>query len=182
MLQAKIYGRGGQGAQMAAQILAAAFFLEGKYVQAFASYGGARRGALVSSFMRVDDRPIRLRCEIEDPDALLIFDVSLIDDKLIKGINKDTIVIVNSAAGTEKLKDYKDLQIYNVDGKEIASRNGLGRIVNSALIGAFAGFLDAPNFKDLLKVVQDMSPAKVDENISSCRDGYALARKLKGVV
>ncbi len=40
MLQIRMHGRGGQGAQMAAQMLATAFFREGKYVQAFATYGG----------------------------------------------------------------------------------------------------------------------------------------------
>ena len=59
MLQIIIQGRGGQGAQTAGNLLAKAFFAEGKQVQAFASYGGARRGTPVSSFIRVDDRPVR---------------------------------------------------------------------------------------------------------------------------
>ena len=44
MLQIIIQGRGGQGAQTAGQLLAMAFFAQGKQVQCFASYGGARRG------------------------------------------------------------------------------------------------------------------------------------------
>lgn len=181
MLQIRMHGRGGQGAQMAAQIVATAFFREGKYVQAFASYGGARRGTAVSSFIRVDDRPIRLRCDIENPDAVLIFDASLIDEKLLKGIKKDTILLVNSTKKAEELQECSGLQVYTIDGKAIASRNGLGRIVNSAIVGGLAGLLDAPDFKNLQSVVEEMSPVKVFENISSCRDGYELARKLKGV-
>ena len=58
MQQIIIQGRGGQGAQMAGNLLAAAFFAAGRQVQCFATYGGARRGTPVSSFIRVDDRPV----------------------------------------------------------------------------------------------------------------------------
>ena len=71
MLQIIIQGRGGQGAQTAGDLLARAFFAEGREVQSFATYGGARRGTPVSSFIRVDDRPIRVRCDIERADAIL---------------------------------------------------------------------------------------------------------------
>jgi len=42
---------------IASKILAAVYFLEGKYVQAFPAFGGAP----VAVFTRVDDVPIRLR-------------------------------------------------------------------------------------------------------------------------
>jgi hypothetical protein len=45
MLEIRIHGRGGQGAQVACQLLASAFFRLGDEVQAFAAYGGERRGA-----------------------------------------------------------------------------------------------------------------------------------------
>ncbi len=61
MLEIIIQGRGGQGAQTAGNLLARAFFADGKYVQTFSTYGGARRGGPVSSFIRVDDQPIRQR-------------------------------------------------------------------------------------------------------------------------
>ena len=62
MLQIIIQGRGGQGAQTAGNLLAAAFFAQGRQVQCFASYGGARRGAPVRYCPRVDARPHRPRC------------------------------------------------------------------------------------------------------------------------
>jgi len=176
-----MHGRGGQGAQMAAQILATAFFREGKYVQAFATYGGARRGTAVSSFLRIADRPIRLRCDIEDPDAILCFDASLLEDKLLKGATEKTLILVNSTMPPEAFKEFDSLKIFTVDGKSIAGRNGLGRIVNSALLGAFAGLLGAPAFQNLQSVVEEMSPVKVKENVSSCLEGYELARTIKGV-
>ncbi|HAP31944.1 MAG TPA: pyruvate ferredoxin oxidoreductase [Firmicutes bacterium] len=181
MLQIRMHGRGGQGAQMAAQILATAFFRERKYVQAFATYGGARRGTAVSSFLRIDDKPIRLRCNIEDPDAVLCFDASLLDEKLLQGAGTKTLILVNSTLSAEAFKDFAGLKIYTIDGKAIAAHNGLGRIVNSALLGAFAGLLGAPEFKNLQQVVEEMSPVKAKENVSSCLEGYELARAIRGV-
>jgi len=83
MLQIIIQGRGGQGAQTAGNLLARACFNEGRQVQAFASYGGACRGTPVSSFLRVDDQPVRLRCDIERADAILCFDATLLQGALL---------------------------------------------------------------------------------------------------
>ena len=74
-----------------------AFFAEGRQVQCFASYGGARRGTPVSSFMRVDDRPVRVRCDIERADAILCFDASLLEGRLLATAHADTLIVVNSA-------------------------------------------------------------------------------------
>jgi Pyruvate/2-oxoacid:ferredoxin oxidoreductase gamma subunit len=41
---------------MAVTLLAMAFFAEGREVQSFATYGGARRGTPVSAFIRIDER------------------------------------------------------------------------------------------------------------------------------
>jgi Pyruvate/2-oxoacid:ferredoxin oxidoreductase gamma subunit len=40
MIEIKFYGRGGQGAVIASQILAKVFFLMGKYPQCFSVFGG----------------------------------------------------------------------------------------------------------------------------------------------
>ena len=78
-----VQGRGGQDAHTAGNLLAAAFFAQGLQVQCFASYGGARRGTPVSSYLRAAERPIRVRCDIERPDAILCFDASLLEGRLL---------------------------------------------------------------------------------------------------
>jgi len=61
MIEIRIHGRGGQGAVIASEVLASAFFKEGKFVQAFPAFGVERRGAPVTAFTRVDEQPIRIR-------------------------------------------------------------------------------------------------------------------------
>ena len=173
MLQIIIQGRGGQGAQTAGSLLAMAFFAEGREVQSFASYGGARRGTPVNSFIRVDDRPIRVRCDIERADAILCFDASLLEGRLLATARADTLIVVNSSRApeqfAEKLPGYR---VIPVDGISISRCHGLGRIVNSALLGALARAIEAPKIDVLTRTLIDEAPKLHDENIAACEDGY----------
>jgi pyruvate ferredoxin oxidoreductase gamma subunit len=173
VLQFKVQGRGGQGAQMAGEVLAEAFFAAGSYVQAFSSYGGARRGTPVLTAVRVDDRPIRLRSDIDTPDVIVSFDSSLLGPAILSGAEPGkTIVLVNSQLPPEAFKKYGDFVWYTVDGIAIARKNNLGRIVNSAVLGAYARLVHQPDLETLVKTVYEVSPAKKAENAQAARDGY----------
>src|ERR687897_1179215 len=78
MFQVRIHGRGGQGVVTAAELLSVAAFIDGRYAQAFPSFGSERTGAPVVAFCRVDDRPIRSREPIVEPDALIVQDSTLL--------------------------------------------------------------------------------------------------------
>ncbi len=178
MLEIVVQGRGGQGAQTAGNLLARAFFAEGRHVQTFATYGGARRGTPVFSFLRVDDAPVRLRCNIERPDAILCFDDSLLDARLLAFAGPETPLVVNSDRPATAFAALGDYRVLPVDGIDIARRNGMGRIVNSALVGAFAAVLDAPAPATLDAVLHEQVPTKREENVRACRDGHAAMRAL----
>ena len=77
MFQVRIHGRGGQGVVTAAELLSVAAFLEGKHAQAFPSFGSERTGSPVVSFCRIDDKEIRLREPILEPDGLIVQDPTL---------------------------------------------------------------------------------------------------------
>ena len=178
MLEIMIQGRGGQGAQTAGNLLARTFFEIGREVQSFATYGGARRGTPVSSFIRVDDRPIRLRCDIERPDAILCFDASLLAGKLLGCATADTLIVVNSAGPLAPFEGSENYRLLPIDGLAVARANGLGRIVNSALLGGFARALGAPPIEALAATIEAAAPVKKGENARACRAGFALADQL----
>ena len=179
MLQIIVQGRGGQGAQTAGHLLANAFFADGRQVQSFASYGGARRGTPVSAFIRVDDKPIRVRCDIECADAILCFDSSLLEARLLAAARADTLIVVNSsrtrAQFAAALPGYR---VVPVDGLAISRRNGLGRIVNSALLGALARAIAAPSLDVLERTLVAEAPKMHEENIAACEQGYACVDAL----
>ena len=179
MLEIIIQGRGGQGAQTAGNLLASAFHAQGLHVQSFASYGGARRGTPVNSHLRVDDRPIRLRCDIERADAILCFDASLLEGRLLATADAETLIVVNSArSAADFTRILPGKRVIPIDALTISRQQGLGRIVNSALLGAMARAINAPSLAVLTQALVDNAPKQHDENVAACTEGYRCAKQL----
>src|SRR5262245_22772538 len=104
MFQVRIHGRGGQGVVTAAELLSVAAFLEGKHAQAFPSFGSERTGAPVVSFCRIDDRMIRLREPIIEPDGLIVQDRTLFNAiDVLQGLKRDGYFLVNSNRSLDEL-------------------------------------------------------------------------------
>ena len=94
MFQIRIHGRGGQGVVTAAEILSMAAFDGGRHAQAFPSFGSERMGAPVVAFCRIDERPIRTREPVMEPDALIVQDVTLIHQvDLFAGLAPEAYVL-----------------------------------------------------------------------------------------
>src|ERR1700675_1525510 len=97
MFQNLIHGRGGQGGVSGSEMLSVSAFLEGRYAQAFPSFGSERMGAPVMAFCRISDREIRLREPVAQPDALIIQDPTLLHQvNLFAGLNPKGYVLINS--------------------------------------------------------------------------------------
>jgi len=164
---------------LAAKMLAAAFYADGYKCQAFASYGGERRGAHVTSFLRAEKGRIRARYLIYEPDCIVILDPSLIDNpETVKGAGRGAIVLANTRVAPEKLGYPESLRIATVDASGIAVRHGLGTsttpLVNTAVLGAFAGISAATGSEVSLagveRAIRDYVPVDVEENIAAARE------------
>lgn len=174
MLEIVILGRGGQGAQTAGNLLARAFFAQGRFVQTFSTYGGARRGTPVTSSLRVNDTPIRQRCNINRADAILCFDDSLLDATLLNQAAENAFIVVNSAKPVSVSSLPGKRSVVPVDGKAIARRNNMGNVVNSALLGGFCAMLGQPDIETLVRIIEETAPAKKLENVAACREAFGL--------
>ncbi len=176
MQEILILGRGGQGAQTAGNQLARAFFAEGQYVQTFATYGGARRGTPVASSLRADDKPIRLRSNIDHASALLCFDESLLDAAFLQLADPDALIVVNSsrerAAFDGQFAELGAFNILPVNGRKIAQENDMGKVVNSALLGALVAVLNQPKLETICAVIDETAPSRRAQNVASCRQAY----------
>ena len=103
MFQIRIHGRGGQGVVSGAEMLSIAAFLEGRYAQAFPSFGSERMGAPVMAFCRIDDKEIRLREPVLEPDALIIQDTTLLHQvDLFTGLRERGYILVNSTRSLDE--------------------------------------------------------------------------------
>src|SRR3954467_15830237 len=104
MFQIRIHGRGGQGVVSGAELLSVAAFDEGKFAQAFPSFGSERMGAPVMAFCRIDDREIRLREPVMQPDAVIIQDSTLLHQvDLFAGLSAKGYVLINSTRSFTEL-------------------------------------------------------------------------------
>ena len=81
MKEVKIYARAGQGAITTATILGEALFHQDMYAYAFPHFGAARMGAPMNAFIRFDDKPVRLRSQIYNPDYVIVIDPTLINSQ-----------------------------------------------------------------------------------------------------
>ena len=178
MREILILGRGGQGAQTAGQLLAKAFFAEGCYVQSYATYGGARRGTPVSAVIRIDEKPIRLRCDISKADAILCFDASLLDQRLLDRTGPDSLVVVNTARSLKDFQQQGNHRIFTIDGMKVSEENGMGRLINSALLGALSSVLNAPTMEGMSRTIVAAAPNRKQENLNAFQAGYRLMREV----
>ena len=104
MFQTRIHGRGGQGVVTAAEMLSVAAFREGRFAQAFPSFGSERTGAPVVAFCRIDDKTIRLREPIMQPDALIIQDPTLLQQvDVFGGLVPDGYILINTSRNFSEL-------------------------------------------------------------------------------
>ncbi len=138
MLEIRLHGRGGQGGVTSAELIAKAAIAEGRYAQAFPSFGPERRGAPVVAFIRVSDTQIRLREKISTPNLVLVLDPTLLDIvDVSEGLQEGGTIIVNSPATTDELKKkYGWAKAAQVNADKVAMEELGVPITNTTMLGA----------------------------------------------
>ena len=182
MIEIKLSGRGGQGVVLASQILAAAFFRTGKWVQSFPSFGAERRGAPVAAFLRVDTKEITLRYGITQPDWLIIFDSNLVNNTVMDGVKPEVSVIVNWSPSTQGPKLSLRQRVFVVDATSIAEALNLRTtsfsIVNTAMVGAFAKASRLIDLDNITKAIGELAPIKKKENVAAAKEAYVKVKEV----
>jgi pyruvate ferredoxin oxidoreductase gamma subunit len=145
MFQVRIHGRGGQGVVTAAEMLALAAFFEDRYAQAFPSFGSERTGAPVVAFCRIDDREIRVREPVMEPDALIVQDPTLLHQvDVFGGCKPDAFILINTARTFDELglgafaRAFRRERLLTVPASDLAREHTGRPVANAALLGGFA--------------------------------------------
>lgn len=152
------HARGGQGAKVAAEIIAQAAFREGRFVQAFPSFGPERSGAPTQTFVRVSDTPIRTHEPVINPDVVIFLDETILHSKSKElWLENGKALIINSKkTPTEWLKMISDSGNHEFEGKVyVVDANG----ISSEIVGQ-----PRPNtvvLGKLLQITQVVSLEKV---------------------
>ncbi len=166
----------------AAELLSIAAFGEGRHAQAFPTFGSERTGAPVVSFCRIDDRQIRLREPIGEPEALIVQDPTLLQQvDLFAGLAADGYLIINTGRTFgelglgELVATLRPERVITVPATEIA-RERLGRpLPNAALLGAFAALTGVVSLASVQAAIRDRFAGAVgDRNAEAAAEAFEL--------
>ena len=181
MFQIRIHGRGGQGVVTAAELLSVAAFKEDRHAQAFPSFGSERMGAPVVSFCRIDDKEIRLREPIQNPDALIIQDPTLLHSvDVFEGLKEDGYILINSLRSFQELgvldfvNRFPAHHVCGLGATELAMKHVGRPLPNAALLGGFAAISGKIQIDSVAAAITEKFPGAVGEaNVVAAREAYA---------
>lgn len=184
MFELRIHGRGGQGVVTSAELLSVAAFSEGRHSQAFPSFGSERMGAPVMAFCRIDDKPIRLREPVMEPDALIIQDSTLLHQvDVFAGFKRDGYILINTSKSfaalglAEFVKDCREERLCAVPATDLSVKH-LGRpIPNVPLLGGFAAVSGRIKLESVIAAINDRFSGRVAAaNIAAATEAYQIVK------
>ena len=175
MIEIRFHGRGGQGSVTCAELLALAAIGEGKYAQAFPSFGAERRGAPVLAFCRISHEPIRIRANIYEPDLVVVLDASLLKVvNVASGLKPTGILVTTSKDSPQKVKE--DLKIKNriavVDATKIALEILGVPITNTTMLGSLVKASELLKKESFILPLKDRFGRIAERNISAFERAY----------
>lgn len=181
MFEMRWHSRAGQGAVTGAKGLADVVSNTGKEVQAFAFYGSAKRGAAMTAYNRIDDKPIVNHEKFMNPDYVLVIDPALAYIADITAHEKEnTKYIITTHLSKDKLL----AEIPKLQGKDVSvvdciqiSLDTIGRAIpNTPMLGALmkvSGMFGLEEFQEAMKKVLKKFPQKViDANMQAIEKAY----------
>jgi pyruvate ferredoxin oxidoreductase gamma subunit len=187
IIEIRWHGRGGQGAVTSAELLATAAIEEGKFAQAFPSFGPERRGAPVLVFNRISNAsPIRARVAVTNPDIVVILDPGLLSiTDVTSGLKKDGTLVINTAKTLVDIKSELSgpWRLAVVNATSIA-RELIGvPIVNTTMLGALLKATGIIKLESLAEPLKERFGARAKGNIDACHKAYEETKigELSGV-
>ena len=173
------HGRGGQGAVTSAELMAQAAIYEGKYAQAFPSFGPERRGAPVLAFNRISSqKPIWVRAGVAEPDIVVVLDPGLLNIvNVTSGLKDDGVLVINIRGSFEDIeaKFGAKWKIAMIDATTIA-RELLGvPIVNTTMIGALVKTTGVVKLESLIEPLEKRFGRLAEKNINAMKKAYQEA-------
>ena len=169
----RLHGRAGQGARMAAEILASALVLAGKHASAFPMFGAERRGAPITAFLRFDDKPVRLTTQIYEPDCLVVLDPAQLKPATFTGLKPKGILVLNTSKPiTDRM--HPNLAVLGFTDATAIALEEIGRpIVNTCMLGVFAKTTGWISLDSILPSLEEyFSGSLLENNVKAVREGF----------
>lgn len=144
--------------------MAHAAMIDGLYCTAIPTFGVERRGSPVAAFVRMDDRPIRVKCQIYHPNCIVVADISLLkgDQGVFAGIQEGTTMVLNSSKGIDVSALPPEItRLAVVDATGIALEVLGMPAANTAMVGAFAKATGWVSVSAILEGIRSVLPERL---------------------
>lgn len=158
-------GIGGQGVQLAAQVLARAATLEGRDVMCLGTYGGTMRGGSTDSVIVVADGPISAPPIVSRVGSALAMHHAHfrpIEQKL----RSDAVVVVNSSVFEGEVNADR-VNRFDVPATELATQLGNPLAASMILIAAYAQLTGILSLESLIGAMRESIPPYRRQNIEA---------------
>lgn len=177
------YGRGGQGAITASQLIAEAADIEGyPGITTAPSFGAERRGAPVAAFLRLSMEPIRIFSQVTNPDYAVILDPTLLPVlNLPAKLDPSTVVLVNSTKTPDELGLSVFKRVGTADITRIALERGLKTagvpILNTPILGSFVKLTSLLKLESVIESIKwKFGETKGKKNIEAASAAFNETR------
>jgi len=177
MIEIRIHGRGGQGSVTASELITAAAFYDGKFSQGFPNFGVERRGAPVTAYARIDNKFIKLRSQIYEPDYIIIQDSTLIESvDVFAGAKEESVILINTEKDATEFNVPKGIKIKTIPATNLGIKIIGKPIINTILLGAFAALSEQIKLESVEKAIKERFEDKeiASKNIEAARQGFNL--------
>ncbi len=149
---------------------------EGRYAQAFPSFGPERRGAPVLSFDRISDgEPIRVRAGVTSPSVVVVLDPSLLRiANVTSGLREGGTLVINTRKSFEDIEAELGARwrLAIIDANEIALKMLGVPIVNTTMIGALLKATGLVKIESLFGPLKDRFGRLAERNINAMTKAY----------
>jgi Pyruvate/2-oxoacid:ferredoxin oxidoreductase gamma subunit len=176
-----ITGIGGQGIQLAAQVVARAALAEGREVQLFGSYGGMMRGGNTEATLVVADGPVEAPPTVGSAWSAIVMHHDFSEPTLAR-LRSGSIVVLNSTV-FDRPFDRASYVVVELPATDVAV--GLGNIMAASMvmIGAYAAVTELVQLDALVDaVVASLPPYRARHaglNQDALRAGHDAAPEVR---
>jgi Pyruvate/2-oxoacid:ferredoxin oxidoreductase gamma subunit len=174
-------GIGGQGIQLATQLLARAAIAEGREVQLFGSYGGMMRGGNTEATIVIADGPIEAPPTVGQTWSAILMHHEYVGPTLQR-IRPGSVILVNTTVFDARRADALDrthCTVIDVPASDLAVDVGSVMTASMVMLGAYAAVTDIVALDALEDAVAAALPSyraqHVALNVAALRAGHGSA-------
>jgi Pyruvate/2-oxoacid:ferredoxin oxidoreductase gamma subunit len=179
-------GIGGQGVQLAAQVIARAASREGRPTMLFGVYSGMMRGGNSDSTVVVGDGAAGAGAGIEAPPLVSHAWSAIVMhhkywEPMVAKLQPGAVVVVNSSL-FEGSADRTAWRVFDVPATDVAAELGNPMAASMALAGAYVGLTGLVELDSLVEGMRESIPAyrrqHVEANEAAIRAGFDRVERL----